>query len=420
MNIENTRGIAAPWSPSHRGSFSGFALLVVLLGVLPGAAGCTGSKAARRGEAPRTQGELVVRRGALELRFLMTGELEAARSESIVVPRTPSWELRIRWLAADGASVVAGEKIVEFDNADFAGNLDEKRLAASQAENELARQEAETETTLADREYAVDDRRITREKAALKAEIPADILPGREYQENQLAVEKAKFEHDKAVEDHEAFRRSSAAELQVRRIALEKARREILAAERAIQELTLSSPRSGIFVIGDNPREGRKFQVGDTTWVGLTVARIPDLTEMRVHARLSDVDDGRIAVGMPAVSTLDTYPDRPFPGRVAEVSSVAQEMDFRSLRRAFKVTIVLDRSDPATMRPGMSTKVLVDGGKVEGRLLAPRAGLDLEAEPPRARLAGGKDVDVRLGACNALDCVIEGGLEEGARLRRRA
>ena len=59
---------------------------------------------------------LVVTRGALEERLLLTGELEADRSEELVAPRTEGWGVAIRWLAEDGAPVRQGDPVVELDN----------------------------------------------------------------------------------------------------------------------------------------------------------------------------------------------------------------------------------------------------------------------------------------------------------------
>jgi multidrug efflux pump subunit AcrA (membrane-fusion protein) len=83
------------------------------------------------------------------------------------------------------------------------------------------------------------------------------------------------------------------------------------------------------------------------------------------------------------------------------------------------------------MRPGMSVRVEVLGPEVKGALLIPRAALDFGASAaaaasigsaggrPRALLASGGAVPVKLGACTALECVVESGLTEGTRLRPR-
>jgi len=379
---------------------------------------CTGSRADR--PASSMARDLVVRRGVFVDRFLATGELEAVRATELIVPRMPSWETSIRWLEADGASVEAGQRVVDFDDAAFGRDLEEKRLARDQASSDLEQKEAEIAATLADKEFQVTQRAIALEKARNEAAVPAELLPARTWQERQLALSRAEIEHAKALEELEATRTSTEQELAQRRITVLKTEREIEAGERAISETTIIAPRSGILVHGEHPWERRKFQIGDTVWVGLTVATLPDLSAMRVRVKLSDVDDGRIAPGMTATCTLDAWPDAPFSARVLEITPVAQEPERFSLRRAFDVTLELDTSDPDKMRPGMSVKVAIEAARREDVLLAPRAALDLAADPPRAYPEQGGPVDVRLGMCNAMECIVEGGVSEGTRLRARS
>lgn len=393
------------------------AALVLLSALAACLAACAGrAHAAGEGAAG---GDLAVRRGDLRPRLLLTGELKAAQAEELIVPRTPTWQLQIRWMEEDGAAVQAGQRVVEFDNSSFTSDLEEKKLAASEAGKELAQTEAEARSTTAEKAFDVEQKRTELTKARIAAQVPADLLAQRELQERQLAVRRAEVELAKAEEDLAAHRKASAADLEVRRIALDKSRREIRQAEQAIGDLTLRAPRDGILLVGDHPWEGRKLHEGDTVFVGLAVASLPDLSSMIVEASLSDVDDGRVTPGMEVLCTLDAYPGESFRGRVEDVAAVAQEAPRRPLLRSFPVRIRLDRADPKRMRPGMSVRVEVMGPAVKGALLAPRAGLDLGASPPRARLAGGRTAEVRLGPCSAADCVIEKGLEEGARLRAR-
>jgi HlyD family secretion protein len=178
------------------------------------------------------------------------------------------------------------------------------------------------------------------------------------------------------------------------------------------------APRDGILVVSDS-WDGRKLQIGDPAWVGMTVMEIPDLTEMEVEATLSDVDDGRVRAGMPATCTVDAYADRPIRGTVKEISPIAIESRRGGSRRAFTVIVSLEASDPDRLRPGMSVKVEVATGTETGVLLAPRAALALDARPVRARLAGGEEREVQLGPCGALECVVRAGLSEGDRLGER-
>ena len=392
-----------------------FALVGLLL--LP-FLGCS-PREATAGLTQSVGGPLVVRSGTLESRLLLTGELQAVDAEKIYVPRTPTWRMPIRWLEEDGALVSEGQKVLELDNVQFTGELAQQELAESSAVSNLERKRADLQVSLSEKEFTLEERRITLEKARLQAAIPEPLRALREYQEDQLALARAESEFAKARESLDAALESSQAELTELEIALAKSREEVQSTREAISALTLTAPTDGILVVAENRREARKYQVGDNVWVGLAVMRIPDLTAMKVLARLSDVDDGRITPGMRAKCTLDIDPDRSFMGTVTEIAPVAQEDGEHSVRRAFRVVVVLDESDPERMRPGMSVRAEVLLPAVEDALLVPREALDWSGDEPKALLAGGSAVDVKLGPCSAQACVVLEGLREGERLRGR-
>lgn len=380
---------------------------------------CSAGRGADAGAGPgaASRQDLSVRRGTFQDRFILTGQLVAVNADNLVVPQIPTWETAVRWLEAEGSTVKAGQKVVEFDTAAFAQAYGERHFALDQAQSDLEQAQADRAGLLAEKEFQIAQKSIAVEKAKITAAVPAEFLRGKDYQENQLALARAANEFEKAREDLATYQASSAETVRQKAIAVDKSRREFDAAVQAMEGMVLTAPRDGILVIADHPWHGRKIQVGDSVWVGLTVVSLPDLREMRVLAKLSDVDDGRIAPGLPVKCVLDAYPDRTYTGRVAEITPVAQEAAGRSLRRAYSVRVELDASDPDRMRPGMSVRVevgLVDRADV---LLAPRAGLDLSGPRARARLASGGAVDVELGPCNRDRCVVERGVDEGTVLR---
>ncbi len=396
-------------------------VIPLLLAAILALASCAGDVGAQH--ASRLAGgsvELTVRRGDLRPRLLLTGELVASRAEELTVPRTPTWQAQIRSIAQEGSPIKAGQPVVELDNSAFTTDLEQKRLAAAEAANELDRKQAETRTQLAEKEFAVLQKRTDLDKARIAATVPEGLLSPREHQERQLAQRRAEVELAKAEDDLSSSRKAGAADLEVQRINLRRARREIQQAETAIQAFILRAPRDGIMLVKEHPWEGRKYREGDTVFVGWPVASLPDLTSLIVEADLPDVDDGRIRRGLETLCTLDAYPGETFRGRVVKMSAVAQETMRRPLLRFFTVEVQLERLDPQRMRPGMSVRVEVLQPAVRNALLAPRAGLDLGAKPPRALLAGGGTAELKLGACSAAECVVEQGLDEGTRLRPRA
>jgi HlyD family secretion protein len=389
------------------------AVALALLAVL--AAAC--AERPGRAAAGSRKSELVVTRGAIEDIVLMTGHLDAAESAVLVTPRTQNWTATVRWMEEDGARVTAGQKVLEFDNSALVSQLEEKRLAALQAENALVRQEAEDAIVTAEREFAVEQHRITHDKARLEAEVAADLLTARDYQERQLALQRAEVALEQARDALAAHLAAAALTIRIKRIELDTARRDIQSVEAELASLVLAAPRDGILIVAEHWREGRKIKIGDTLWPSMPVVKLPDLSVMNVIASLSDVDDGRIAAGMKATCVLDAYPDIEFPGTVKEISPVAKEPSRDSLIRAFQVTIALDETDAERMRPGMSVKVIVHARNIDEGLLAPRAGIDLEAAPPRVWIEGGGEAEVEIDFCTAQMCLLKSGPEPGIRLR---
>jgi HlyD family secretion protein len=358
---------------------------------------------------------LRVHRGPFTREIVLTGELEAARGEAITVPQLPSWQTSIKWIAADGSEVKQGDRVVELDSTAFASNLDGKRQTVVQAEQQLTQKKAEWSADIEQKELDLAKKRVDYDKARLDVAVPEEIVSRRELQDREVKFKRAEVELAKATDVLRSQRRAVTSDRANLEITLQKAQRELHEAETAIAALTLRAPRAGIVVVRDIPWEGRKLQEGDAVFVGFPLALIPEPTSMQVDVALADVDDRKIAVGMPATVILDAYPDLRFPGRIADVSAVAREnaVARASLRRSFRVLVELQRIDFARMRPGLSARVIVRRDSQPAALLASRAGLDLRNAQARARLAGGRSVPVTLGACNAQECVVLSGLLEG-------
>lgn len=383
--------------------------LLLLAIALPG---CTPAGAA--GQASGTT-DLRVRKGDLADHFLLTGELEAAEGAVIAVPRLPSWQTSLKWMAPEGVELAEGDPVVELDNSEFATSLDQKRSALLQTEHELAQKQAELKASLAESQHELDRRAKDLEKAKLDAAVPADLMARREYEDRKLALERAQTEFQKAKSSYDAARTSGVSEIRNLELARAVAEREARTAEDAIQTLTLRAPRRGIVVVSEHPWEGRKLQVGDGVFVSMMLAQIPDLSTLQVVGSLPDVDDGKIAAGMPVTMTIDAFPDRSFQGTVREIAPVAQEIGRGSLRRGFRVVVPIDQIDIERMRPGLSVRLTVDRGMEKGALLVSRAALDPERK--LVRLANGRERAVEIGRCNAQECLVKSGVDEGTRVR---
>jgi hypothetical protein len=374
------------------------------------AAGAACRSAAGSSEGGPSSEAVVVRRPVEDV-FLLTGELRAVRSASVVTPRSEN-ELQIRWMADDGADVAEGERVVEFDSARLLQSIEERRLKLRQARNEL---ESRGWTLAAEsdrKRVAVDKAEVEAEKARVDAVVPRELRPAVEWRRMQALLQEKQAALEKARLDQEAFRTSSRSDLEVLRRTEEKTRRDVEAAEKSLQSMSVQAPRNGIFLVG-------MHWPGDTVWPGFPVASIPDPRQMEVAATLSEVDHGRIEAGMKVRCILDTYPGRTFEGQVEEVGAVAAEarrIRMGALPTGFNVRVSLVRTDPL-MRPGLSVRMEVVRQTWPQALAVPRQAVRFEKDQAvvmRAGLTGSSPV--RVAACTALDCVVETGLAEGDRV----
>jgi HlyD family secretion protein len=118
-------------------------------------------------------------------------------------------------------------------------------------------------------------------------------------------------------------------------------------------------------------------------------------------------------VGQRARCVLDTYPDRTFVGTVTYVAAVAEQGRDRS---GFRVRVALGETDPARMRPGMSVRIEVVRASWKDALVVPRASVEWRDGRAFATRVRGGAVELRLGACTPVECVLESGLSEGERV----
>src|SRR3954468_22506549 len=252
---------------------------------------------------------LRVRRGTFASDVVITGELRAARGEELAVPRLPQWQTSIKWLAPDGAETKKGDRVVELDNSTFSTNLDAKRQAVAQAQQELQQKEAEWKADTLDKQLDVERKRADYDKTKLDAAVPKEIVSARDFNDRQIKFKRAEVELAKAIDVFKSQKTSVKSDGDNLLLNLRKAQRELDIADRAIDELILRAPRDGIVVVRDHPWEGRRLQEGDSVFIGLSLAQFPDMSSLQVEGDLADVDDGRIGAGMPATIVLDAYPN---------------------------------------------------------------------------------------------------------------
>ena len=155
-------------------------------------------------------------------------------------------------------------------------------------------------------------------------------------------------------------RRSAAAQRDLAQANLAQAQAALRRAGEVQRDTTLTSPVDGVIV-------ERHYDAGSLVGPGdEPVVVIADLRVMKLEAGVSELEAGRLRVGMPARVTAQALPGRVFDGRVA---AIAPEIDARN--RHFRIEVRM-ANPGSTVLSGMYGSAAIPLERAEHVLAVPR------------------------------------------------
>jgi RND family efflux transporter MFP subunit len=301
------------------------------------------------------------------------GEVKAVRSVALTVPTTGGGDLQIVELAKNGMSIKKGDVVVRFDPMTVERALNDRKSEFKQADEEISKtraqyrmQEQQAQTDLTKARYDV-------RRAELDV-VPSEFLPRMEREQKELALKDAKARLAEAERKLKALGDIERAEVGSKTQKRDKARFDMEHADRQLGGLEIFAPVDGVVAIMPNWRAccpPPEFKPGDRAWPGQIIAEVPDLSTLRVSARLEEAERGRMQQGQRVVVRADAVPDKELPGKIGDISALAR-VDFSNWppQRNFDMVVQLDQMDPR-LRPGMNTTVRVAVDRVPDAILIP-------------------------------------------------
>jgi len=313
-----------------------------------------------------------VKRGEFIDSVQLRGEVKAMKSVTISAP-AEAGNLEIIMIAADGTQLKQGDTIVEFDKTKTEQELAQYRstLKSAQAEIEQARAQArlkeeEDVTAVMKGRYDVEAAKLD----ASKQEIVSRI----EGAEAKLKVADAEQKLHEMEEKVKSDRAVNKATIESKTQASKKAAYDVQRAERALTKMILRAPLAGMISLVPvwRPEGEVPFKPGDRAWPGALMAELPDVSSLRISARVDETERGRIAVKQSVTAQLDAIPDRQFTGNIDQISTIAS-IDFSAgwpIPRNFNLEIALDQAD-TRLKPGMTAQLTVVVDRVPDALSIP-------------------------------------------------
>jgi HlyD family secretion protein len=315
---------------------------------------------------------LVVTRGDFVDSLQFRGEVKALKQVTIVTP-ADAGDLQILKIAADGTPVKQGDVVVEFDTTKTEQDLAQYKSTLKSAQAEIDQVRAQARLTGEEDLTAVMKARYDVEAAKLDAS-KQEVVSKIEGAEAKLKLADVEQKLHELEEKLKADRASSQATIQSKIQASQKAAYDVQRAERALTTMTLQAPLAGMISLvlmwraeGESP-----FKPGDRAWPGAPIAELPDVSTLRISARVEETERGRLALEQIVTAHMDAIADREFSGRIEKISTIATS-DFSGgwpFPRNFDLSIALDQTD-ARLKPGMTAQLTVVVDKVPNALTIP-------------------------------------------------
>jgi HlyD family secretion protein len=383
-----------------------------------------GVVAAARRVSPSTSATDVptgrVKRGDLDMKVLVRGELKASHSEMLTAPPIGGGALQITHLLHTGSVVKKGDLVMEFDPSEQRFKLDQNRSELLQAEQEITKAKADALVVAAQDRVALLKARFDVRRAELEVQ-KNELVSAIDARKNQLALEGAQRVLVELEQDVKSRIASNQATIS---LAEEKRNKAKLAMEQAqgnIGKMRVIAPMDGLVALEKNEGasggfffEGMslpEYREGDQVEPGRTVGQVIDPNGMELIAKVGELERNRIKEGQSVDIQLDALPATLIHGTVKNVAgNNARRFWDDDTTTKFEVSISLASTDPR-MRPGLTAHVSINSDPRKNVLYVPRQALFLKDNKRvvYVRSAGNFEThEVKIQAENESRAAIEG------------
>ncbi len=268
----------------------------------------------------------------------------------------------------EGQQVEAGQVLLRFDPADIELQARQARaaLAMAQAQLDLAAAGARPEDIASARELY--NQAQTAEAAAqgdldrVSSLEGSGGVTGKQADDAQTRYDVAVYQTRAARQQYnKALRGARPEELKMAEAGVSQAQAAVDLAEKKLTDCEVVAPLSGTVV-------HRLVASGEVAGPGATLFVVQDLSTVRLTVFVPELDVGAVRLGDPVAVTIDSLPDRTFPGRVSRIRDEAeftpknvQTKDER-VKLVFGVEVELDNAD-GYLKPGLPADAVIGAGQ---------------------------------------------------------
>lgn len=299
--------------------------------------------------------EYTIRKGPFSASLVETGELQALKNNVIVTPPI-NWQyadqLKLTSLVEHGTRVKAGDIVAEIDKSslmktllDMQNRLELEQTNLTKLLIQQSTKEEEIKTEIATQEASYSMSKLQLEKIKFESEKKRQI--------KKLEFDRATIALQKTRDRMKANDITSKKNIFIQKVKIGQIQNNIKSIRSNLDYFTIKAPASGMIEIRRDRRSNTPLKVGDRVWPGAPIASIPDMSTMKVYAKINETDIGKLKLGQKAVIRLQALPEKAFEGKVTRINPICYSPEQDSKVKVFDFEVLLNNSD-ILLKPGMS------------------------------------------------------------------
>ena len=350
-------------------------IVVVILAIIPGIAGCADPSAEQAGgqkPAAKTVKTEAVRQESVRRSLEVVGTLAA--EDQVTVSSEVDGVVR-RVLADLGDRVTAGQTLVELDPEKLQYNLDQQRAAYARS---LTKYGGADPAHLP----RVEDTPDVRRAAAELAQAEQGFQRATELHKRQLISQQTRDDAETTLRLKRAAYDAALQEAKNLRADIDASSAGLKLAERQVRDASIRAPFDGYI-------QQRMVSIGE-----LVKAQMPVMTVVRVDPLklLSEIPERMapwVKIGQPLSLSVDAYPDKRFEATVSRISPAVNTQT-----RTFAFEALAPNRD-ALLKPGTFARVRLETSLVEQVMTIPYEAMQYRYGVYRAFAVAGDRLEAR-------------------------
>lgn len=287
-------------------------------------------------------------------RIVETGELAAMETRAFVLTRFGRYwyQMKVIGILKHGTMVETGDSIIQLDGSDIRKFIINKKSELETHNALIEKMKVDQSNRMQELESQLKNEEATFELKKLELE-SSRFESDRIKRIKELEFQQSKIQHNKVINQVKYAKIIMENDMQIQLIRQRQIMNELQQANDLLPQLTIRTPISGVFQVGENWRTDTPIRIGDDIYPGTKMGNVPNLQWMKVNSTVNEQDFLKIKVGQKVTVRLDAMPKLKFDGELTYISKLCRPKDQKSRQKVFDVEIKILESDER-LKPGMT------------------------------------------------------------------